>query len=208
MPHVDSIDKIVTVYLASVCSEPFTYKGVEYKPRPLTVSPLIFRGFTCPVRCGGCCPRFTLDYLPSEVAPYALTRREIPISGRLVKILSDMQDANRDHHCKNLDKLTGRCLIHGKHPFSCDFELIRFISFRQKTNLTQKLFGRGWAMKRVDGERGALCEMVKPDQHSVAEVVRKLERLRDWANHFGIRTRLDVIIDWAQQGPGNGPLHC
>jgi hypothetical protein len=98
-------------------------------------------------------------------------------------------------------------MIHGQHPFSCDFELIRFISFRHNVNLTQKLFGRGWAMKRIDGGKGALCEMVEPDGHSVAEVVRKLEKLKQWANHFGIQTRLDIIIEWARTGPWNQPLY-
>lgn len=208
MPHLDSIDKIVTVYLASVCSEPFTYKGVKYTSRPVTVSPLIFRGFTCPAHCGGCCPRFTLDYLPSEAAPYPLQQREIPIDNRLVKVLSDMQETNPNHHCKNLERITGRCLIHGKHPFSCDFELIRFISFRRKISLTQKLFGRGWAMKRVDGKRGALCQMIEPDEYSVAEVVRKLKRLKQWADYFGIKTRLDIIINWARNGPRTVALNC
>jgi hypothetical protein len=66
MPCTDSVDKIVTVYLASVCKKQIHYKGRIYTPKPLTVSPLIFRGFTCPANCGGCCPRFTLDYLPSD----------------------------------------------------------------------------------------------------------------------------------------------
>jgi hypothetical protein len=66
MPYTDSVDKIVTVYLASVCKKQIHYKGRIYTPKPLTVSPLIFRGFTCPANCGGCCPRFTLDYLPSD----------------------------------------------------------------------------------------------------------------------------------------------
>jgi hypothetical protein len=62
-------------------------------------------------------------------------------------------------------------------------------------------------MKRIDGGKGALCEMVEPDGHSVAEVVRKLEKLKQWANHFGIQTRLDIIIEWARTGPWNQPLY-
>jgi Fe-S-cluster containining protein len=207
MPYADSVDKIVIVYLASVCSEPFRYKGVLYKPKPLTVSPLIFRGFTCPQRCGGCCPRFTLDYLPSEAAPYELEEREIDINGRVVSIRSDTQKLNRDHRCRNLDKQTGRCLIYGRHPFSCDFELIRFISHKDQAYITQKLFARGWAMKRVDGGRGALCEMLPADSSTVAEVIRKLERLKQWAVHFGIETHLDEIMAWVKDGPWDQPLH-
>jgi Fe-S-cluster containining protein len=201
MPHADSIDKIVTVYLASVCRRAFSYKGRDYVPRPLIVSPLIFRGYTCPPECGGCCPRFSLDYLPSEKTPYPLEEREIGIDGRLVRIMSDLQRDRRDHFCKNLDRVTGRCAIHGQHPFSCDFELIRFLRFEEKTVQTQKLFNRGWAMLRVDQGRGAKCQMLPADVATVLEVVRKLMRLQKWADHFGIDTHLPRIIAWARRGP-------
>jgi hypothetical protein len=206
MPYSDSVDKIVSVYLASVCSEPFRYKGILYEPKPLTVSPLIFRGFTCPKHCGGCCPRFTLDYLPSEAMPYEMEERKIQINGCIVPIVSDTQKSHRDHYCRNLDKETGRCMIHGRHPFSCDFELIRFITREDRANMTQKLFGRGWAMRRVDGGRGALCEMLPANSSTVAEVVRKLKRLKQWAVHLGIQTRLDEIIAWVKDGPWDQPL--
>ena len=65
----DFIDKIVTRYFACVTGEEFTYKGKTYKPRPLRISPLIFRGYTCPAVCGACCTRFSLDYLPQERHP-------------------------------------------------------------------------------------------------------------------------------------------
>ena len=58
----DSIDKIVTVYLAATCIEPFEYKRKEYTPRTLILSPLIFREFICFERCGACCPLFSLDF--------------------------------------------------------------------------------------------------------------------------------------------------
>ncbi len=155
MPHSDSIDKIVSIYLASVCKKPFRYKGQIFKPKPLTISPLIFRGFTCPAKCGGCCPRFTLDYLPSETEPYKLESRRVEVNGVEFQIMSDTQQDRRDHFCRNLDKTTGRCAIHGQHPFSCDFELIRFIRYEEKVVQTQKLFNRGWAMLRVDNHHGA-----------------------------------------------------
>jgi hypothetical protein len=98
-------------------------------------------------------------------------------------------------------------MIHGRHPFSCDFELIRFITCKEQAHLTQRLFGRGWAMKRVDGGRGALCEMLPADSSTVSEVVRKLERLKQWSIHFGIKTRIDEIISWAKHGPRDRALH-
>jgi hypothetical protein len=59
----------------------------------------------------------------------------------------------------------------------------------------------------VDGKRGALCEMLPADSSTVAEVLRKLERLKQWAIHLGIETRLDEIITWVKDGPWDQPLH-
>lgn len=217
MPMVDTLDKVVGVYMACITAETFEYKGKVYAPKPLQVSPLIFRGFTCPAKCGGCCPRFSLDYLPYEDLPdIELTERTVEVvttNGiKQVRLLSDVQDDHRNHHCRNLDMETGRCKIHGRQPFSCDFELIRFLEFSPKPDrdarsiVTQKLFGRGWAMKRVDGERGALCEMTGIDDHTRAETLRKLQRLQIWSSHFGIRTKLPVIMEWVATGPHDKPL--
>src|SRR5688572_14476998 len=123
MPKIDSVDKIVTSYFSCVAAEPFTYKGKTYSPKPLRVSPLLFRGYTCPAGCGACCTRFSLDYLPEPVEkhPYVLAKRMVEFDGRHIEIWSDGQDDHQDHHCRNLRKNDGRCQIHGTHPFSCDF---------------------------------------------------------------------------------------
>ena len=210
MALVDSVDKIVTAYFASVTAETFTYKGKTYDPRPLRVSPGIFRGFTCPAMCGGCCPRFSLDYLPSEPKPsIPLVERTIEFNGRAVKLLSDKQDDHAERFCRNLSRVDGRCGIHGRQPFSCDFELIRFITFKDPARanyVTQKKFGRGWAMMRIDGERGALCGITEPTAETVADNVRKLRRLDEWTTHFGLRTKLAPIIDWVASGPHTSDL--
>lgn len=210
MPKVDTLDKVIGVYMACVCAEPFEYKGRIYKPKPLQVSPLIFRGYTCPAGCGGCCTRFSLDYLPHEKLPEGLefTPRTAVVNGKAILVLSDMQDDHRNHHCRNLDMETGRCNIHGRHPFSCDFELIRFLEYADgpRALLIQKLYGRGHAMLRIDGERGALCEMTDPDDFTKSEVIRKLLRLEDWSAHFGIATKLSAVIAWVASGPHDEPL--
>jgi hypothetical protein len=72
--------------------------------------------------------------------------------------------------------------------------------------LTQKLYGRGWAMMKITGERGALCEMLPADTHTVAEVVRKLGRLKEWCDHFNLVTWLPEITEWAKTGPHQTPL--
>ncbi len=212
MTQRDSIDKIAQSYFACVTTKRFRYKGEVYDPHPLQVSPLLLRGYTCPVMCGGCCPRFSLDYLPSERSPPGspLKPRFVEFNSKPYVVLSDLQIDHTDHHCRNLNKSDGRCNIHGKHPFSCDFELIRFIrtsGFRNKNNyLNQRLFGRGWAFLRVDGERGARCEMLPPTEETISEVVRKLGRLKQWCNYFEIKHKVDPIIKWVQGPHSTNPL--
>jgi Fe-S-cluster containining protein len=201
MPFVDSVDKIVMTYFRSVTRDSFTYKDKVYEPRPLTVSPLILRGFTCPIGCGGCCPRFSLDYLPQEKRPdYVNHNRQILFNARYVEIYSDLQADHKDHFCRNLNKADGRCGVYGQRPFSCDFELIRFFTSEEKNRLSQQLFGRGWAFLRIDDGRGALCTMTAPDEATINETIRKLNRLQMWASHFSLRTWVPEIIDWIYTG--------
>lgn len=209
--HVDSIDKIVQSYFAAVAAVSFTYKGTTYSPKLLTVTPSIFRGFTCPPNCGGCCPRFSLDYLPTEGVPdkLKLNERMVEFDGRAVRILSDLQDDHQNHHCRNLNHENGRCGVHGRQPFSCDFELIRAFHSADSVRLSQQLFGRGWALLRVDEKRGALCELTPVTKSTMDDVIRKLMRLKQWADYFGLRTHVHTIIRWAQglgQVPYTQPL--
>lgn len=133
-----TVDKIVDRYFRVFAVERFSYAGETIQPKPLIVSPTLFRGFICPPNCGACCPRFSLDYLPDE-----------------------------------------------EHP----------------EGLRQQLYGRGWSLTRVDGEKGALCEMTKATRETTEEVVRKLERLLDWTEHFGLKTRIPEVLDWVRSGP-------
>ncbi|HWM45600.1 MAG TPA: hypothetical protein VNR11_01650 [Xanthobacteraceae bacterium] len=72
--------------------------------------------------------------------------------------------------------------------------------------LIQKLYGRAWAMQRLDGALGARCDMTPKDPEIVSAVIRKLRRLEDWANHFGIATRIGKIIDWIETDNCNSAL--
>lgn len=108
-----------------------------------------------------------------------------------------MQKDRKEHHCTHVNMKNGRCTIHGKQPFSCDFELIRTAIFsdpRTPNVLGQRLFGRGWCMLRVDSERGALCEMIQPCEETRKDAVRKLKRLQEWCLHFGVISWLPEII--------------
>jgi Fe-S-cluster containining protein len=204
MPERDSIDKVVQSYFSAITRSTFTYKGKNYEPKNLVVSPLLFRGYTCPEHCGGCCPRFSLDYIENE-PPHpnnTVVSRKVILNNQEIEVWSDMQLDHENHHCRNLIKENGRCGIHGQQPFSCDFELIRFIHQPEldRVILTQKLFGRGWAMLRTDEERGARCEMTPITKETVMDVVRKLERLKNWAEYFKLDHCLDSVIRWAKSG--------
>ena len=190
MAERDTLDKIITSYFATLTAQTFTYRKKTYHPRDVWVSPGIVRGYTCPAGCGGCCPRFSLDYIVPDGVPegHPLDMRLVDFDGRQVEVWSDMQKDHENPKCRNLNLDDGRCGIHGKQPFSCDFELLRSVMDKDgpRAMFTQKLFGRGWAMMRVDGKRGALCEMTPPDDETVESVRRRLSRLEVWMTHFGL----------------------
>lgn len=195
----DSVDKIVMQYFGAVTAQTFEYKGETYGVPRLTVSPLLLRGYTCPAGCGGCCPRFSLDYLPQEDQPRGTRPRTVKFNGYEVIIWSDTQEDHASDRCRNLRAEDGRCMIHKRRPFSCDFELIRFMARPGTAHMSQRLFSRGWNMKRTDGGKGAKCEMLPADPETIEDVQRKLKRLTEWAQHFGITTRVPRILDWIEK---------
>jgi hypothetical protein len=205
----DSVEKIISRYFATVSREPFTYKGLKYPPKVLKVSPLLLRDYTCPPMCGGCCFKFSLDYLPSEDKPNGVVKRTVEFNGRQVEIWTDSQFANDSTHCRYLQRETGRCGIYHVRPFTCDFELIRTLQSEDvdlPNRLTQKLFGRGWSYLRVDGDKGALCEMRPISEKSIAEVVRKLKRLKKWTDHFKLDTWIPDLVSIIEQGRLTHPI--
>lgn len=186
----DSVDKI-KAYLEAAGS------------KEVILSRLFFRDYTCPANCGACCPRFSLDYFEGE--RWELFKATYPDKVKFFKqrevdgvvIYTDAQDDHKDHYCRNLDKSTGRCTIHKSNPFSCEFELMKFIHRKSadKSLLINKLFGRGWAMKKINGERGTKCEMLGFDYDKLLRDLALLKELNDYANRFGITTtKLPQII--------------
>lgn len=209
--YVDSVDKIVKTYFACLCEEPFTYKGEEYAPRPLRVGTGLFRHATCPANCGGCCSKFSLDYIPGERLPNGVERRDVAFNGNKVIVFTDTQTDNAGYYCRHLRKEDGRCAIHGKHPLSCEVELFRFSQFllpEKPNQLTTRLYGRGWRFPRVDGGTGALCEVLPATQESYMYAVSKLLRLRAWMVAFGLNPyRIELILKWSEHGVPTYPLH-
>ena len=205
--YVNSLDKIVFSYLAAVTKENFSYNGQIVQAKPLTVSPLIFRGFSCPGLCGGCCPRFSLEYLPTELRPDShIQKYQVEFRGKQFEMFHDPQGDHFDHYCRHLDRTSGRCGIYSRRPFHCDFELIRVFVSKKTNRISQQLFGRKWQLLRIDNKRGALCKMENCSPASMDEVIRKLKRLKEWADYFQIPTWLDEIIVWVASGPHAKPL--
>lgn len=199
----NSLNKVVTTYLAAVTKKPLYFDGHVYLPKSLHVSPLIFRHYTCPPQCGACCPRFELVYLPIDPRPpdRHIAEVEVEVDGKTRLLYVDTQSDNTDHFCRNLIKETGRCGIHGFQPFSCDFELLRVLQFADHHLLVQKLFGRAWNMLNVLGSRGTSCEMIPQDDGQKQDLVRRLCRLQDWADYFELDTYLPDVIEWCESGP-------
>lgn len=199
---MDSFQKVVQTYFSAITSRSFEYEGVVYRPQPLlVVSPGIFRGFSCPSGCGGCCKPFSLLYLPSEKFPYRLAEREVWVDGKMFTVFQDGEQTYTEPFCRNLIRDTGRCGIHGAHPFTCDFELLRFTHQHDRVLLNHRLFGRGWSYTRIDGEKGAMCSMLPGTQEDVVDAGRKLRRLKQWAEYFEISHCLDPVIHWVDTGP-------
>lgn len=201
----DSLVKVIDIYFAAVTKNPFTFNGKEYKPLTLHVSPTVLRDFICHSSCGACCRDFSLDWLPFEIRPYEVPERKVEINGKEYVVYTDLnnddiKDKQGKIRCRNLNS-EGRCGIHMKHPLSCDFELLRFRKFEDHWMLGHQPFGRGWNMKRIDGLVGARCEFLPGSEEGRSSTIRKLLRLKEYTDYFGLETYIDQIVDWVKGIP-------
>lgn len=170
--HQDSVNKIMGYLKASQISE-------------VVLSPMFFRDYTCPEKCGACCPRFSLDYWGKRWEKFNSTYPELVEFFKMRKIgndevFSDFQNENKSHFCKYLNMEPGRCKIHEVNPFSCEFELIKFYIVKGQGLLTKKQFGRKWMMLRVDEERGTLCDMLPFNINRLERDIELLEELEEF----------------------------
>lgn len=187
--YQDSLEKI-KMYLELCCTD------------KITISPLFYRDYKCPSHCGGCCPKFSLVYfegkrwdLFKELYPdYAIKFNKRIYNG--VIIYEDTQEENNNHHCKNLNMENGRCLIHKANPFSCEFELMKVRKIKEDISIINKLFGRGWQLKRIDGERGAMCEMKDFNYEKFLKDLSLLKELNDYAKKLNYDTILPEVIEY------------
>lgn len=167
----------------------------------VSVSDLFYRDYTCPEGCGGCCSRFTLDYMaeskrwedfkklyPDEVPKFYMRRVKD------VLFFTNWQTGNFSNFCEYLDRENGRCKIHGANPFSCEIELIKFIDYKDRCVVIKKKYGRGWNMMRIDGKRGAVCEMLPFNEAKLPRDIELLEELLSIQNAMKLESHLKEVI--------------
>lgn len=119
--------------------------------------------------------------------------------------MSDLQDDHTNHHCRNLNMENGRCMIHGSNPFSCEFELMKIQTmgiykyvkgFENHAVVIKKLFGRGWALTKIDGTKGAICKMIDFNYEKFLRDIELLKELREIIKGFGKENKkLTILID-------------
>lgn len=167
----------------------------------LTVSPTIKNVCTCPENCAGCCPSFSLDYWGERwetfkaTYPNLVSRFTSYKSDSGFEVWSDKQEDNKGHWCKYVDK-KGRCMIHLCNPISCLMEPFKLFRMRDKLYIMVRPFGRGWAMKTVDGGKGAKCVFSKTENYSKRDYhIYLLQELQKLADGFRYRHKLPEIIE-------------
>lgn len=211
----DDINWLMGRFFSVLSNTTFTYKKEEFKPVPLVISPNIARELICPENCGACCGTITkisrnLDFLPSEdvsnCKKLQLSKRNVQVfhDGKefQIPLLTDYQEYADDNLCWWLNRSNGRCNMRGQaHPFVCDLVPLSTTFFKKRPDMMiTRYFGRGWAMRRVDGQKGAMCKIVGPSMNARKDVIRKLYRLDLWMTHFGFtNTKVPTIINWLKQ---------
>ena len=209
----DSLGKMM-MYMEAIASEPFEVDGTQYDPpRRVIISKRSWQNYTCPEGCGACCNAYTLVMLPEEKyrlelaypeAAKTMKKRLVDVrigqpgerEGRSVGIFTDWQEAEPPAKCRHLNLTNGRCGIHLQHPFHCAVELLRFIRRQDTTWIGTQEFTRGWNMTQISGEKGAMCEILPPDEGRINEVVSHIHYLILWADFFGIPV-LDPLRDFS-----------
>jgi hypothetical protein len=127
--------------------------------------------------------------------------------------MSDLQIDHNNHHCRNLDMTNGRCTIHESNPFSCEFELNKVTTsgsykrtegFESHVMIIKKLFGRGWALTKIDGTKGALCTMTPFSYEEFLRDIELFKELQSIMHGFGkINKKLDLFIDHLETNKEN-----
>lgn len=201
----DVFEKYMAVYFVAFSKVPITYNGITTNPKPLYVSPDVFRGFTCPAMCGACCRRGTLDYLPSETRPTQATLRTLTVNSQNFDIYSDMQNDHSSMFCRHLNPADARCNIYEDRPMACDFPLLQCMEMRKAKvphfQIHCKLFARSWHYTKITGQKDTACDMLPITPQSTADTQRRFRRVKDWMDYLQLDNWMNDVIAWANRSP-------
>lgn len=224
----DSINKLC-YQLSSVSKVDFEYLGTLYTtPTRVLLSDAFFREYKCLPHCGGCCPSFTLDYLPEEWEQFSQNypqyqhlgvSNDVEISfpkSQQKKITPTFQIPPNPQfitgpsykgdrtsvipRCQFLQLDSGYCGVHQSNPLSCRIELIKFWRYGTEGRVLKGMIGRSWVVMTVDSTRGALCQIL-PEASATQIRENDLPILRtmlEWSRRFGIGTWLPELITYIE----------
>jgi hypothetical protein len=158
----------------------------------LIVLPSFFQKYKCPHDCGGCCGKFSKDFLEKEFYQFAKlypeqaslfekrqTDNELTVYTFQEKV--DSTNTKREI-CEFFAK--GRCSIHRLNPFSCSFELNKVRQLEQ-VNLVQdytnlgKAFYRDLSMTTYEG-KPLKCYFEEYSEEGKQEDLEVLQRLQEY----------------------------
>lgn len=173
----------------------------------VVLSPMFFREYICPEKCGGCCKgNVTLDYIGDRWEVFKDLYPEhidkfIPQNVDGVQVYSTQLRPNTSSiYCQFLDDKTGRCNIHECVPFSCEFVLSKFIDnqSRNRSLLTTTYYGRAFNFKCVDGTKGAKCQIKGFNYKKFRRDIELLRELNTYAEFWKMPTKLPQIIEFLE----------
>lgn len=169
-----------------------------------------FRSLDCKANCGACCKPVSLEFLKDSQRwdKFKLNYEEhvtkfsehVDPSGEIV-----MSYSNTDHkerYCSFLNREDGRCTIHKSAPLPCRIAPLKFIDKRvssNKTYLNASAYGRAWAFTRLDGNKGAICEVKDFDYDKFLNDLEMLRELRTYAIKLGVKTKLKYIVEFLEK---------
>lgn len=180
--YSDSIQKIKSYFF-------------ELDKEILHFSPLFLRTLKCNKFCGGCCPKFSLDYIkdsqrwknfvqhyPEKVQFFEERKCDSAV------YMSYTQVDNKGYYCNFLNKEDGLCTIHTSNPFHCEFEIIKLrgqnefdIPNDRLVQVSKKPFSEADTFKCVDGTVGAKCEI---EGFNPIAFHRDIEMLKELQEHY------------------------
>lgn len=171
----------------------------ELDKEVLHFSPLFLRTLKCNKFCGGCCPKFSLDYIKDSERwrnfvlqyPEKVSFFKERTSDNAV-YMSYIQSDNKGYYCNFLDKQNGLCTIHNSNPFHCEFEIIKLrgqnefeIPSDRIIQLSKKPFSEADSFRCVDGTVGAKCEIEDFKPEAFSRDILMLKELQEYyVEHF------------------------